>query len=68
MLKYRIDVLAALKAAGYNTNRIRKEKLFAESTLQNFRTRAPFSWANLEMLCKLLDCQPSNVLTYEKDE
>ena len=27
---YKIDILAALKEKGYNTNRLRKEKLLAE--------------------------------------
>ena len=30
---YKIDILAALKDAGYNTNRLRKEKLLAEGVL-----------------------------------
>ena len=33
--KYKIDVIAALKRAGYSTYRIRKEKIFSEGTLQN---------------------------------
>ena len=30
---YKIDILAALKDAGYNTNRLRKEKLLSEGQL-----------------------------------
>ena len=29
-IRYKIDVLSALKEAGYNTNRIRKEKIMGE--------------------------------------
>ena len=36
-IKYKIDVLAALKSAGYSTYRLRKEKILAESTMQQFR-------------------------------
>ena len=36
-MKFKIDVLAALKEKGYNTNRIRTEKLLSQSTLQKFR-------------------------------
>ena len=36
-MKYKIDVIAALKEAGYNTNRIRKEKIMGESMLQKIR-------------------------------
>ena len=34
---YKTDILMALKEAGYNTNRIRKEKLLSEGVL-NFST------------------------------
>ena len=34
-IKYKIDVIAALKEAGYNTTRIRKEKIDRKSTRLN---------------------------------
>ncbi|MEI3131515.1 MAG: hypothetical protein V8S92_04460 [Oscillospiraceae bacterium] len=37
---YKLDVLSALKEAGYNTNRIRKEKLIGEAMLQKIRERS----------------------------
>ena len=61
-IKYKIDVLAALKEAGYNTNRIRKEKLLSESALQRLRNGEFISLSNVETLCKLLDCQPGDLL------
>jgi len=66
-LKYKIDVLSALKEKGYNTNYIRNKKLFSQSTLQKFRNQQGVSWENLEMLCQLLDCQPSDVIEYVKE-
>lgn len=63
-ITYKIDVLAALKEKGYNTNRIRKEKLLAESTLQSFRAGQLVSWTNMERLCRLLECQPGDILEY----
>lgn len=63
-LIYKIDVLPALKKAGYNTNRIRKEKLLSESTLQKFREGKPVSWENIETLCTLLECQPGDILEH----
>lgn len=66
-LKYRINVLSVLKEKGYSTYRLRSEKLFSESTIQKFRNNIPVSWENLEMLCKLLGCQPNDILEYEKD-
>lgn len=67
-IKYRIDILAALKAAGYSTYKIRKDKIFAESTLQQFRNGEIVSTEQLSKLCKLLNCQPGDILEYEPEE
>lgn len=61
-LVYKIDVLAALKEKGYNTNRLRKEKILAESTIQKLRDQKPISWANIAQICDLLNCQPNYFL------
>ena len=66
-LIYKIDVVASLKEKGYNTNRIRKENLLSQSTLTKFRNKEPVSWDNLETLCKLLECQPSDIIEYIKE-
>ena len=66
--KYKIDVIAALKNAGYSTYRIRKEKIFAEGTLQNLRDGVIVAQNTLEKLCELLDCQPGDILIYEKEK
>lgn len=63
-LRYKIDVLNALKEKGYNTNKIRTEGLLSQSTLQKFRQQQGVSWENLETLCKLLECQPGELLEY----
>lgn len=63
-ISYKIDVLNALKEKGYSTYRIRKEKLFGEATLQKFRNNEPVSWENISMLCKLLNCQPGDIMEY----
>lgn len=67
-LKYKVDVLAALKEAGYSTYKLRKEKIFGEATIQKMRACDPVSLANVEALCKLLGCQPGNLLEYVPDE
>lgn len=68
-LHFKIDVLSALKAKGYTTYRIRNEKLLSESTLQKLRSGSGVSWENLETLCRLLECQPADLIEYisEKD-
>ena len=64
---YKIDILAALKEKGYNTNKIRTEGLLSQSTLQKFRQKQGVSWENLETLCRLLDCQPADIIEYERE-
>ena len=66
-MKFKIDVLAALKEKGYNTNRIRTEKLLSQSTLQKFRNNEGVSWENIETLCRLLECQPGDLLEYTEN-
>ncbi len=66
-LKYKIDVLSALKEKGYNTGRIRKEGLLSQSTLQKFRNQQGVSWENIETLCRLLDCQPGDIMEYVRE-
>lgn len=66
-LVYKIDVLATLKEQGFNTNRLRKEKLLAEGVIQALRGKKPISWINIERLCKLLKCQPNDILQYIED-
>ena len=63
-LVYKIDVLNALKEKGYNTNKIRTEGLLSQSTLQKIRNKQGVSWENLETLCRLLECQPADLIEY----
>lgn len=67
-LCYKMDILAALKEKGYNTNRIRTEGLLSQSTLQKFRNKQGISWENLEALCALLDCQPGDLIEFVKED
>jgi putative transcriptional regulator len=62
---YKVDVLAALKDAGYSSYKIRKEKLLGEATLQKIRNGEPVSWDNIATICRLLKCQPGDILKYE---
>ena len=67
MLKYKIDVLATLKEKGYNTNKIRTEKIMGEAMLQKIRKGEMVSWSIFEKLCDLLDCQPADLIEYIKE-
>ena len=71
-LQYKIKVLDALKEKGHTTYTLRnaknKEDKLSESTIQKLRKGEGVSWENLETLCRLLECQPGDILEYREDE
>ena len=44
MIKYKIDVLRALKNTGFTTYRLRKDKILGEATIQKLRGFELVSW------------------------
>lgn len=67
-IRYKINVLDALRAAGYTSTRIREEKLIGQSYLQQLRRGEIVSTACLDKICALLKCQPGDILEYvERD-
>lgn len=67
-VQYKINVLAALKEKGYTTSKIRNEKLIGEATMQRLRHGKSVSYEVIAKLCKLLDCQPGDILEYVPDD
>ena len=68
MIRYKMDILLALKEAGYNTTKLRKEKLLAEGVIQSLRESKYSSLQNIDKSCGLLACQPADLIEYVKDE
>jgi len=68
MLVYKFDVLEMLKEEGYNTTRLRREKIISESSIQYLREGKPVGPIVLDTLCRLLDMQPGNILKYVEDK
>ena len=67
MIKYKIDIIQALKNKGYSTYKIRKEKIFNESQLQQMRENKVLSQDALDKLCSLLNCQPGDIMEWVPD-
>lgn len=63
-IRYKTNILALLKEAGYNTSVLRREKLIGEATIQKLRNNELVSWATITTICKLLKCQPGDILEY----
>lgn len=68
MLNYKINVLDALKKAGYTTTDIKKKKLLAQRTMQALREEEIVGPVALNHICCLLNMQPGDILEYVKDE
>ena len=66
-IQYKIDVVAALKEAGYAPTRIKKEKLLGESYMTQLRRGELVSWAAMNTICRLLQCQPGDILEYQEE-
>lgn len=64
---YKIDVLAALKEKGYSTYKLRQEKIFGERVIQQIREKEVVNINNLAILCRLLECQPADIIGYKAD-
>ena len=67
-IAYRKDILAELKKKGYNTNKLRKEKLLSEGVIQSLREGKVISWKNISKICDLLECEPGDILTRVNSE
>ena len=67
MITYKMEILPALRAAGYSQNRLRVERLMGQATLTQLRHGELVSWKNVDIICDLLDCQPGDILAFERD-
>ncbi len=64
MIQYKMDILNALKEAGYNTNRLRKEQLLSEGVIQSLRQGKYIALQNIDKICSLLKCQPGDLIEW----
>ena len=66
-IKYKVDVMSELKKKGYTSTRIREKKLIGQSYLQQIRHNELVSWKTIDTLCRLLECQPGDLVEYVTD-
>lgn len=65
--RYKVDVLADLKNAGYTSYKIRKDSLINQAALQKLREGKMIAWEQLNTICKLLNCQPGDLIEYVEE-
>ena len=66
MIIYR-DILSRLAAAGWSTYRLQKERQLPNSVIIRIRAGRPVTTATLDTLCRLLNCQPGELISWEPD-
>ena len=64
MLVYKFNVLDLLRENGYNTTRLRREKLLGETSIQSLRGGKMIGHIALDKVCELLEMQPGNIIKY----
>ena len=67
-IHYKFNILSALKEKGCTTYKIRKEKILSESTVQKLRNNELVSLENISIICKILECQPGDIMEYVPDK
>ena len=62
-----LDVIDKLAKAGYNTTRIRLEKILSEHTLQNIREGKSVTLNTINTICKLTGLPVEKIIEYHPD-
>ena len=68
MIIQKIPIMPALKDAGYSSTRLRRDRLVSERDMQRLRHGGIPSHGLLDTLCRLLDCQPGDLIAYVPDD
>ena len=53
-----------LKSAGYNSSKLRNDKILGEATMTKIRRHIMVSGHELDVICTLLKCQPGDILEW----
>ena len=64
MFVFKVNIIDLLKEKGYNTGRIRREKLIGEKTMQDMKRGIVPGIKTLGTLCQILELQPGDLIEY----
>lgn len=68
MIVWKIDVISALKTAGYNSLRVQKEGIMNSGTYSRIKNGGACSFETLSRICAILKVQPGVLIGYVPDE
>lgn len=63
-----LDPLRKLQEHGWSTYRLQKEKQIGNGTLSRIKSGQSVSTDTIDTICRLCDCQPGDIIKYEKGE
>lgn len=66
MIVYK-DVFPRLKAAGFSTYVLLRQKLISQKTLTAIRRNEPINTKSIDVICRLAKCQPGDIMEYQED-
>ena len=67
-IRYKMDIMKALRNAGFSSYRILKDRLIPQSTTTKLRRGdTSINVSSVAALCRLLHCQPGDLLEYVED-
>ncbi len=61
-------LLKLLNEAGINSYVIKRDKIIGQSTFQKIKNGGDIDTRTIDKFCKLLNCQPGDILEYVDDE
>lgn len=62
------NILKILSDHGWSAYRLQKEHKISNGTIQRLRTKQSVSTDTIGVICELCDCQPGDLMRYEKEE
>ena len=68
MIRYKIDILYALKCRGFSSTFLRQNKILSESAMSSLRHNNPVSFVTLDRICALLGKDVSELIEFIPDE
>ena len=68
MLQYKLDVMQKLSEKGYNPRKLRSLGILGERTMTSLRRGDLISLKSIDTICRLLQCQPGDLLEWIDDD
>lgn len=68
MIRYKIDVISALREKGINVTVAKQTGFFTQPIMRKFANDEAVSFKMLDRLCYLLDLEPEDIIEFVPDE